>query len=226
MIITIDGPAGSGKSSVAKIVAEKLNAAFLDTGAMYRAVTLAAMNEGVDLNDETALQAVLDKKKFHFDIAAGTMKVAIDGTDCTEDIRRPDVTANVKFIANAVKVRSKLVHLQRQFANENHNIVTEGRDQGTVVFPHADYKFFLIADPAERARRRHSELTDKGADVDIAKLEEDIRKRDASDENRKHSPLIKADDAIEIDTTPLDLPGVVKTILSVINITQQNKQTL
>lgn len=219
MIITIDGPAGSGKSSVAKIVAERLNAAFLDTGAMYRTVTLAAMNECADLKDETALLAVLDKKQFHFDIAGGIMKVAIDAVDCTEDIRRPDVTGNVKYIANAIKIRAKLVELQRQFANENPKIVTEGRDQGTVAFPDADYKFFLIADPAERARRRHLELTEKGTDVDIAKLEEDIRKRDASDENRKHSPLLKADDAIEIDTTPLDLPGVIEAILSAINST-------
>lgn len=217
MIITIDGPAGSGKSSVAKIVAEKLDAAFLDTGAMYRAVTLAAMNEGADLEDETALLGVLDSKNFHFDISGGIMRVAIDGVDCTEDIRRVDVTNNVKYIAGAVKIRAKLVDLQRQFAKENPKIVTEGRDQGTVVFPDADFKFYLIADPAERARRRHLELAEKGTDVEIAELEEDIRKRDASDENRSHSPLAKAEDAIEIDTTPLDLMGVVEKILLHVN---------
>ena len=216
MIITIDGPAGSGKSSVAKIVAEKLDAAFLDTGAMYRAVTLAAMNEGADLENETALLEVLDKKDFHFDISDGTMKVVIDSVDCTEDIRRVDVTNNVKHIAGAVKIRAKLVELQRRFAKENPKIVTEGRDQGTVVFPDADFKFFLVADPAERARRRHLQLSEKGTEVDISELEADIRKRDASDENRSHSPLLKADDAIEIDTTPLTLPQVVETILSAV----------
>ena len=212
MIITIDGPAGSGKSSVAKIVAKKLGAAFLDTGAMYRAVTLAAMNEGVDLSDEAALLELAEGKNFHFDISNGSMRVSIDGVDCTEDIRRVDVTNNVKYIAGAVKIRAKLVELQRQFAVENKDIVTEGRDQGTVAFPDADYKFFLEADTAERARRRHAELAEKGIDVDIAELEKDIRKRDISDKKRTHSPLIKADDAIEIDTTPLDLEGVVAKI--------------
>jgi len=214
MIITIDGPAGSGKSSVAKIVAERLSAAFLDTGAMYRAVTFATMCEDVDIEDECALLAILNTKKFHFDISGGQMVVNIDGYDATEAIRRQEVTRNVKYIAGSPMVRRRLVELQRQFAEENEAIVTEGRDQGTVAFPDADYKFFLIADPAERARRRHLELTEKGEDVDIKKLEEDIRKRDASDTNRTHSPLVKAEDAIEIDTTPLDLNGVVEKILS------------
>jgi cytidylate kinase len=216
MIVTIDGPAGSGKSSVAKIVAERLGAAFLDTGAMYRAVTLAAMNEGVELADECALIAILNIKQFHFDISGGSMSVTINGADETTAIRRQDVTGNVKYIARSPLVRGRLVELQRQFANEHEKIVTEGRDQGTVAFPDAEYKFFLVADPAERARRRHAELAGKGTDVDITKLQEDIRKRDASDIEREHSPLIKADDALEIDTTPLDLLGVVEKILSFI----------
>ena len=216
MIITIDGPAGSGKSSAAKRVAERLGAAFLDTGAMYRAFTLAAMDEGAELEDEGALLDVVDKKEFHFDSGDGGMRVSIDGVDCTEDIRRGDVTGNVRYIANSVEVRAKLVELQREFAAEHESIVTEGRDQGTVVFPDADFKFFLEADPAERARRRHKELSEKGVDVDIARLEEDIRRRDESDINRSHSPLVKAEDAVEIDTTPLDLEGVVNKILSFI----------
>jgi len=216
MIIAIDGPAGSGKSSVAKIVAEKLGAAFLDSGAMYRAITLAAMNEEVELADECALLAILNTKKFHFDIGDNGMVVTIDNFDATEDIRRQDVTGNVKYIARSPLVRSRLVEIQRQFARENEIIVAEGRDMGTVVFTDADFKFFLVADPAERARRRHIELAEKGTEVDFAKLEEDIRKRDASDINRDHSPLLKADDAIEIDTTPLDLNGVVEKILSFI----------
>ncbi len=216
MIVTIDGPAGSGKSSVAKVIAERLGAAFLDTGAMYRAVTLAAMDGGVDLTDEGALLEVFDKRDFHFDISGSKMVVSIDGADATEDIRRQDVTGNVKYIARASKIREKLVELQRQFANEHEMIVTEGRDQGTVAFADAEFKFFLVADPAERARRRHAELTEKGAEVDIAKLEEDIRLRDASDFEREHSPLAKADDAVEIDTTPLDLPGVVEAILLIL----------
>jgi cytidylate kinase len=213
MIVTIDGPAGSGKSSVAKVVAERLGAAFLDTGAMYRAVTFATMCEDVDIEDECALLAILNTKKFHFDISGGGMVVTIDGFDATEAIRRQEVTGNVKYIARSPLVRRRLVDLQRQFAEEHDAIVTEGRDQGTVAFPDADFKFFLVADPAERARRRHLELTEKGEDVDIAKLEKDILIRDASDTEREHSPLLKADDAIEIDTTPLDLLGVVEAIL-------------
>lgn len=217
MIVTIDGPAGSGKSSVAKIVAERLGAAFLDTGAMYRAVTLASMNEEVNIKDECALLAILNTKDFHFDISGGGMVVTIDGVDATEEIRRQDVTGNVKYIARSPLVRRRLVELQRQFAKEHDAIVTEGRDQGTVAFADADYKFFLVADPAERARRRHSELAAKGEDVDIVRLEEAILARDTSDAGREHSPLIKADDAVEIDTTPLDLFGVVETILQIIS---------
>ena len=216
MIVTIDGPAGSGKSSVARLVAKQLGAAFLDTGAMYRAVTLAAMNDGVDLKNENALLTMLNSRDFKFDVSDDVMQVAIDGVDATEDIRRPDVTVNVKFIARAPMLREKLVGLQRQFADEHELIVTEGRDQGTVAFPNADYKFFLIADPAERARRRHVELKAKGTDVDIKQLQEDIQTRDASDTERKHSPLKPAKDAIEIDTTPLDLNGVVNKLLSYI----------
>lgn len=216
MIVTIDGPAGSGKSSVARLVAKQLGAAFLDTGAMYRAVTLAAMNDGVDLKNENALLTMLNSRDFKFDVSDDAMQVAIDGVDATEDIRRPDVTVNVKFIARAPMLREKLVGLQRQFADEHELIVTEGRDQGTVAFPNADYKFFLIADPAERARRRHVELKAKGTDVDIKQLQEDIQTRDASDTERKHSPLKPAKDAIEIDTTPLDLNGVVNKLLSYI----------
>jgi len=216
MIVTIDGPAGSGKSSVARLVAQKLNAAFLDTGAMYRAVTLAAMNDEVDLEDENALLNMLESKDFRFDVTDDIMQVAIDEIDATEDIRRPDVTVNVKFIARAACLREKLVNLQRQFANQHKLIVTEGRDQGTVAFPGADHKFFLIADTAERARRRHAELKAKGTEVDINQLEEDIKTRDASDTQRTHSPLKPAEDAIEIDTSRLNLNEVVEKLLSYI----------
>ena len=199
------------------MLAKELGATFLDTGAMYRAVTLAAIAEDVDLEDEDALLGVLEGKEFEFETHNGQMEVRINGIDATEGIRRPDITANVKYIAKAAKIRQKLVDMQRKFAEKQGKIVTEGRDQGTVAFPDADYKFFLIADVKERARRRHLEFTEKGINIDLQVLENDIRKRDESDTTRKNGPLVKAQDAIEIDSTKLDAEGVVKEILRHIN---------
>lgn len=213
MIVTIDGPAGSGKSTISKLLAKELDATFLDTGAMYRAVTLAAIADDVNLEDEDALFGVLESKEFEFITHNGRMEVKINGIDATEGIRRPDITENIKYIAKAAKIRKKLVDMQRKFAEKHEKIVTEGRDQGTVAFPNADYKFFLIADVEERARRRHAEFTEKGVNIDLKVLENDIRKRDESDTTRKNGPLIKADDAIEIDSTKLDVEAVVKKIL-------------
>ena len=213
MIVTIDGPAGSGKSSVAKQVAAEINAAFLDTGAMYRAVTLAAMKKQTDLTDEDAILAVLNGTTFNFAIADHGMTVTIDGEDVTDEIRKPYVTSQVKHAASAVKVRRKLVDMQREFASSHPRIVTEGRDQGTVAFPDADFKFFLTADAAERARRRLKDLHAAGQQVDVEQLQKDIEKRDASDQSRKEGPLKPAPDAIIIDTTNLDLNGVVKAIV-------------
>lgn len=218
MIITIDGPAGSGKSSVAKQVADEINAAFLDTGAMYRAVTLAAIKQNVDLTDEDAVLNVLNETSFNFTIADHGMTVTIDGKDVTDEIRKPDVTSQVKHAASAVKVRRKLVEMQRDFAQQQARIVTEGRDQGTVAFPDANFKFFLTADPAERARRRLKDLNAAGHNVDVNQLQKDIENRDASDKNRKEGPLKPAPDATTIDTTNLNQNEVVKTIVK--HITQ------
>lgn len=216
MIVTIDGPAGSGKSTVSKLLAEKLGGTFLDTGAMYRAVTLAAIAEDVNLEDEDALVAVLEGKEFEFETNKGRMEVRINGIDATEGIRRPDVTEKVKYIARSPGIRDRLVDMQQKFAEKHDKIVTEGRDQGTVAFPNADYKFYLIADIAERARRRHLELAAKGIDLDLAGLEDDIRRRDDSDTGREKGPLKMADDAIEIDSTNLDIEGVVNKLLEYI----------
>jgi len=217
MIVTIDGPAGSGKSTISKLLAKELGATFLDTGAMYRAVTLAAIADDVNLADEDTLLGVLESKEFEFKTHNDRMEVKINGIDATEGIRRPDVTVNIKYIARAAKIRQKLVDMQRKFAEKHDKIVTEGRDQGTVAFPNADYKFFLIADVEERARRRHVELTEKGLNIDLEVLENDIRRRDESDTTRKNGPLIKAQDAIEIDGTKIDAEAVVKKILEHIN---------
>ena len=215
LIITIDGPAASGKSTVAAILAEKLGAGFLDTGAMYRAVTLAAMQDGVDMNDENKLLDVLNKKKFQFAIEKNKVAVSIDGIDVTDRLRRPDVTANARYIASSMKVRSRLVQMQRQLATENDRIVTEGRDQGTVAFPGANVKFYLTATPAERAKRRAREqgLT---APADIERIQREIEARDESDQCRAVGPLKPADDAVTVDTTDLTIEQVVEKLLGLI----------
>ncbi|MFA5252876.1 MAG: (d)CMP kinase [Phycisphaerae bacterium] len=216
LVITIDGPAGSGKSSTAKLLASKIDAAFLDTGAMYRAAALAAMRAGCKLDDVSALEKIIDNTKFKFEIAAGQMAVKIDGSDVTEKIRDPNVTANVQFIASEPSLRQRLVKMQRAFAGERQKIVTEGRDQGTVVFPDADFKFFLTAQPEVRTKRRAAELTEKGLNVDTGKLQREIEKRDMSDKNRKTAPLAAAKDAVIIDNTDLTLEQTVSRILEVV----------
>ncbi len=216
-IVTIDGPAASGKSTVAKLLAKKLGASFLDTGAMYRAVTFAAMESGVDLANEEKLLEIFDRKYFTFAVENNSMMVQIDGKDVTESIRRQDVTANAKYIASAPRIRGKLVQMQRQFASENKAIVTEGRDQGTVAFPNADVKFFMSAQPSERARRRLAELKAKGINENLEQIQESIEKRDKSDMERDVGPLRPADDAIIIDTTNLDIEQVVETLLGYVN---------
>lgn len=216
-IITIDGPAGVGKSTVARKLAQRLDAVFLDTGATYRAVTLAAMQVGVALTNSLAVMEVMDDTEFTFRHEGDKLKVGIDGRDATAAIRLPQVTENVKFIASQPELRSKLVELQRDFARRFDRIVTEGRDQGTVVFPKARFKFFLTADPTERARRRHEELKAAGRQVDFETLAGQIVERDASDENRAVGPLKPAADAVIIDTTAMTADDVVETMLEIMD---------
>ena len=213
LVITIDGPAGSGKSTVARLVAEKLGANFLDTGAMYRAVTLAAMEAGVDMSDENQLVTVFDTHRFRFAAVGDVMAVYIDGKDVTERIRKPEATANVRYIASSPKMRARLVEMQRQFAAGQERIVTEGRDQGTVAFPDAHIKFFLTADVGERARRRQAELQAQGITESIENTKAAIEARDRSDENRTVGPLKPACDAVVIDTTTLSVEGVVDEVI-------------
>ncbi len=213
LVITIDGPAGSGKSTVARRLARKVGAKFLDTGAMYRAVTLAAMQAGVDMSDENKLLGVLDSKEFRFTAKEGQMEVRIDGVDVTEQIRQPEVTANARHIASATRIREKLVDMQREFASGEEKIVTEGRDQGTVAFGDADFKFFLTADVGERARRRQAELQAKGVRQSLEQIQKAIEERDKSDRGRAVGPLRPADDAIVVDTTELGIEEVVGKLL-------------
>ncbi len=216
LTITIDGPAASGKSTVARRLARKLRADFLDTGAMYRAVTFAAMRAGVDLSDEEELLDCLGAHEFQFSPRAGKMVVSVDGTEVTEQIRSPEVTASARFIASAPIVREKLVQMQRQFAASRRRIVTEGRDQGTVAFPDADIKFYLTADPVERARRRQAELQAQGGSESLEHVQEAIEQRDDSDRSRTIGPLKQAADAIMVDTTHLSIDQVVEKLLTLV----------
>ena len=215
MIIAIDGPAGSGKSTIAKLIAEDLGLVYLDTGAMYRLVTLKALNDGILGNLDKIIKMLddlrIDIKKNGF---------YLDDTNVSEEIRKPVVSENVSDIAAIREVREKMVDLQRKFS-ESKNVILDGRDIGTVVFPNADVKIFLIADAKERANRRYKELVAKGENVKIEEIYENILKRDKIDSTRKESPLKKANDAIEVDTTSKDIEEVKNEILYIIK--QKNK---
>ncbi len=183
---------------------------------MYRAVTLAAMRSEIDLTNEQQLLDLRRKTDFQFTIAPNLMKVAVNGQDATEDIRLPEVTANVRYIASAPQLRKELVEMQRNFAKKHHRIVTEGRDQGTVAFPDADFKFFLTAELTERARRRQNQLIENGRKLPAENIRDEIEKRDTSDKSRAVGPLAPADDAVIIDTTDLDARSVVEKLLTFI----------
>ena len=210
MIIAIDGPAGSGKSTIAKLIAEDLGLVYLDTGAMYRLVTLKALNDGILGNLDKIIKMLddlrIDIKKNGF---------YLDDTNVSEEIRKPVVSENVSDIAAIREVREKMVDLQRKFS-ESKNVILDGRDIGTVVFPNADVKIFLVADAKERANRRYKELVAKGENVRIEEIYENILKRDEIDSTRKESPLKKADNAIEVDTTSKNIEEVKNEILNII----------
>ncbi len=216
LVVTIDGPAGSGKSTAARLLAEKIGASFLDTGAMYRAVTLAAMHKRVDMSEEAELVSVLDDTDFRFESEKGRMVVFVDGQDVTEQIRQPEVTEHAKFASSLEQVRARLVQMQRDFAQKQQKIVTEGRDQGTVAFADADVKFFLTANVDERTRRRQAELLRKGINKSIKQVRRSIEKRDKSDENRAVGPLKPAENAIVVDTTYMDVDEVVEELLEIV----------
>ena len=215
MIIAIDGPAGSGKSTIAKLIAEDLGLVYLDTGAMYRLVTLKALNDGILGNLDKIIKMLddlrIDIKKNGF---------YLDDTNVSEEIRKPVVSENVSDIAAIREVREKMVDLQRKFSKSK-NVILDGRDIGTVVFPNADVKIFLIADAKERANRRYKELVSKVENVKIEEIYENILKRDKIDSTRNESPLKKADDAIEVDTTSKSIEEVKNEILYIIK--QKNK---
>ena len=216
MIIAIDGPAGSGKSTIAKLVAKDMGLVYLDTGAMYRIVTLKALNEGIlgndGLNELEKIKKLLDN--LNIDIRENGFY--LDDVDVSEEIRKPVVSENVSDVAAIREVREKMVDLQRKFS-ESKNVILDGRDIGKVVFPNADLKIFLVADARERAKRRYRELIQKGENVEIEEIYENILKRDKIDSTRKESPLKKAKDAVEVDTTSKSIEEVKNEILRMVN---------
>ena len=214
-VIAIDGPAGSGKSTVSKRIAKRLGLIYIDTGAMYRALTLKAMRGEIDLEDAQMLTALSRSTRIDLKEESGILKVLLDGEDVSLLIRTPLVTNNVKYIARVPGVRAEMVKSQRAIG-ERSGAVLEGRDIGTVVFPDADYKFYLDADADERARRRHKELSESGEKISLERIKKDVAERDMSDMNRSVGALKKADGAIVIDTTKLSIDGVVEKLLSCI----------
>lgn len=208
MIIAIDGPAGAGKSTIAKKVADSLGYVYIDTGAMYRAFTYELLTSSISLSDIEEITKVLEKTNIEFK----NNEIFLNNLNVTNEIRSKNVTANVSAVSAIPQVREKLVNLQRKIASERNSIL-DGRDIGTVVFPNAELKIFLTASVKIRALRRYNELIAKDKNIDINEIEAEIEKRDKLDSSRETSPLIKAADAIEIDTSDLSIDEVANTIL-------------
>lgn len=202
MIVAIDGPAAAGKSTSAKKVARELGFTHLDTGAMYRCVTLSVLRNQITLDNENALSQLLNELDIRLEKLDDELVVYLNGEDVSDEIRKAEVTSYVSTVSALSQVRNALVRIQRNIA-KNQDCVVEGRDIGTIVFPDAEFKFFLIADDFVRARRRQLDLIAIGEEKSIAVLVEEIRQRDFLDSERSNSPLRKADDAIEIDTSKM-----------------------
>ena len=209
--IAIDGPAGAGKSSVAKVLSKRLGCIYLDTGAMYRAVTWAAMEQQIAFDNIEAMTQLLDTLELNFKDEDGVQRLYCNGIDVTEAIRTPEISANVSAVSMIPIVRESMTAQQRRIA-QGADVLMDGRDIGTTVLPDAQYKFFLTASLQERARRRGLELEAKGQAVDYAQLEADIALRDKKDSEREVSPLRQAEDAELIDTSQLSFDEVVELL--------------
>ena len=212
LVVAIDGPAGAGKSTVAQLAAKQLGYTYIDTGAMYRAVAWKTLQQGQEVTDELILEVVKDID-VNLQYADGKTKVTVDGTDVSAAIRTPEVSGIVSQVAALGPVRVKMVDLQRKMA-ERGGVLMDGRDIATNVLPNADVKIFLTASIEERAQRRWKELQQKGYDMTLEKLQQDIAARDKADSEREISPLVQAEDATLLDTTGLSIDEVVERILS------------
>ena len=213
MIIGIDGPAGSGKTTVAKFLAKKLGIFYLDTGAMYRALTLKAIEKKVDLSDKETLRKLAEELNLEFKDG----KVYLDGKDVSDQIRSPLIDKSISPLVAQPEVRAVMVKLQRTIVTKG-DFVVEGRDITTVVFPDAKHKFYLDASPEIRAKRRFKELSDKGMDVNFQELDRDLKRRDNADKTREISPLRLSEDAICIDTTDLTILQTAEEIIKRIDL--------
>lgn len=213
MIITIDGPAGSGKSTAARKLAARLGIPYLDTGAMYRVVTLAALEAEIDWRDEAAKTALASAADFELDCGPTHVRVSLHGRDVSEEIRSMRVNEHTRFMANSPGVRGVLVERQRDIGRRLGSLVTEGRDQGSVVFPDADFKFFMDASPEKRAQRRVIELQADGEDVTYEQVLQNLQERDRSDERRAVGPLVVPRNAVVIQTDQLSIPQVLERLL-------------
>lgn len=210
--IAVDGPAGSGKSTVSKIISKKLDILYLDTGAMYRACALVCLNDGIDCADGDAVKATLEKHVISVEYENGAQKTMVDGSDVSSEIRSPEVSMSASTVSSHEWVRKTMVELQRRIA-AGRSCILDGRDVGTNVLPNAEYKFFLTASPEERARRRLKENEAKGYFQTFEDVFAEISKRDEQDRNRKFAPLVKADDAVEVPTDGMTVDEVVNYII-------------
>ena len=224
MVITLDGPAGAGKSTVARALARRLSCLYLDTGAMYRALTVKALERGISLDDSRAIGDLAASTEIRLVPDPDAMRVTVDGEDVTQLIRSPEVSRSVSYVARVPDVRAGMVLLQRKLG-EGGCVVAEGRDMGTVVFPRADLKIYLEASPRERARRRAQDLAGAGHAVDVQVLEAEIRQRDHLDSTRDVAPMEAATDAVRLVTDDLTADQVVDRILDLLRETGGPRRT-
>ena len=222
--MAIDGPAGSGKSTVARLVAERLGFAIVDTGSIYRCVALEAIRKNVSDDDGPALGALAARVRLRFEDQGRGRRIWLNDVECTEDIRTPELSAAASMISAKPEVRAALLSVQRELGRPG-GAVVEGRDVGTVVFPDAEVKIFLVAAPEVRARRRTKELSEKGLMVNFEKTLEEVRQRDERDQGRPIAPLRPAADSIIIDTGPLSIDQVVERIVNLVHQTTQDPFT-
>lgn len=222
MQVAIDGPASAGKSTVAKIIAKNMGYIYLDTGAMYRACTLVAKQNHLAYDDQSGILKALNNNIISFKNIDDDQRVYINDKDVSFDIRTPEITANVSQVSALSEIRKKMVEIQRKIAGEN-NIIMDGRDIGTTVLPDADVKIFLIASVASRAKRRYLDFKEKGINQNLTDIEKDIADRDYKDMHRKISPLRKAEDAYQVDTTDMSIDQVVNKLTKIIKKNKKNK---